>query len=93
MDMRIAFILALGLAAVGTALPAYAAEGHSTRTTKDPSTAAIETSRSRASQDRRTNCTPYNGPFGYYGNPWCEGGYFWTEDRPLNWDGRYYRDR
>jgi hypothetical protein len=20
------------------------------------------------------NCTPYNGPFGYYGNPWCQTG-------------------
>ncbi len=21
------------------------------------------------------DCTPYNGPDGYYGNPWCEGGF------------------
>jgi hypothetical protein len=26
-----------------------------------------------ASADTR-NCTPYNGPFGYYGNPWCQTG-------------------
>lgn len=28
------------------------------------------------------DCTPYNGPFGYYGNPWCEGGYKYAEDYP-----------
>lgn len=26
------------------------------------------------------DCTPYNGPFGYYGNPWCDGGYKFAED-------------
>jgi hypothetical protein len=29
----------------------------------------------------RRDCRPYNGPFGYYGNPWCEGGWKYTEDR------------
>ncbi|MGE0022213.1 MAG: hypothetical protein AB7S70_01105 [Hyphomicrobium sp.] len=28
------------------------------------------------------DCTPVNGPFGYYGNPWCDGGYKYAED----WD-------
>lgn len=28
------------------------------------------------------DCTPYNGPFGYYGNPWCDGGYKYAEDYP-----------
>ncbi|WP_072395620.1 hypothetical protein [Hyphomicrobium sp. CS1GBMeth3] len=28
------------------------------------------------------DCTPYNGPFGYYGNPWCDGGYKFAEDYP-----------
>lgn len=27
------------------------------------------------------DCKPFNGPYGYYGNPWCERGYKWTEDR------------
>jgi hypothetical protein len=26
------------------------------------------------------DCTPFNGPFGYYGNPWCDGGYKYAED-------------
>ena len=30
---------------------------------------------------KRRDCRPYNGPFGYYGNPWCEGGFKFTEDR------------
>jgi hypothetical protein len=29
----------------------------------------------------RRDCRPYNGPYGYYGNPWCEGGWKYTEDR------------
>jgi len=29
---------------------------------------------------RRDDCRPYNGPFGYYGNPWCDGGYKFAED-------------
>lgn len=28
------------------------------------------------------DCKPYNGPFGYYGNPWCDGGYKYAEDYP-----------
>jgi len=26
------------------------------------------------------DCTPVNGPMGYYGNPWCDGGYKFAED-------------
>jgi len=26
------------------------------------------------------DCHPFNGPFGYYGNPWCDGGYKFAED-------------
>lgn len=28
------------------------------------------------------DCRPINGPFGYYGNPWCDGGYKYAEDYP-----------
>lgn len=33
-------------------------------------------------RDRETvrDCRPFNGPFGYYGNPWCDGGYKYAED-------------
>lgn len=26
------------------------------------------------------DCKPYNGPHGYYGNPWCENGWKYAED-------------
>jgi hypothetical protein len=26
------------------------------------------------------DCAPINGPYGYYGNPWCDGGYKYAED-------------
>lgn len=36
--------------------------------------------------DRETiadpNCRPFNGPSGYNGNPWCDGGYKYAEDYP-----------
>ena len=35
------------------------------------------------------DCKPYNGPFGYYGNPWCEGGWKSAEDYPPG-TGPYY---
>ncbi|MCC7253818.1 hypothetical protein [Hyphomicrobium sp.] len=28
------------------------------------------------------DCTPVNGPYGYYGNPWCDDGYKQAEDYP-----------
>ncbi|HRN84553.1 MAG TPA: hypothetical protein PK857_07010 [Hyphomicrobium sp.] len=28
----------------------------------------------------RDDCKPYNGPFGYYGNPWCENGWKYADD-------------
>jgi hypothetical protein len=28
------------------------------------------------------DCRPYNGPHGYYGNPWCDGGFKSAEDYP-----------
>jgi hypothetical protein len=31
------------------------------------------------------DCRPFNGPIGYYGNPWCEGGWLSSEDRPPHW--------
>lgn len=42
------------------------------------------------------DCTPYAGPYGYYGNPWCEGGFTrlgqgWEIDLTPYVDGRAYR--
>jgi hypothetical protein len=28
------------------------------------------------------DCRPYNGPSGYQGNPWCDGGWKYAEDYP-----------
>lgn len=30
---------------------------------------------------RLRDCKPFNGPYGYYGNPWCERGWKYAEDR------------
>lgn len=36
--------------------------------------------RDRAPVER--DCRPYNGPSGYEGNPWCDGGWKYAEDYP-----------
>lgn len=39
----------------------------------------------RQGEDRamvRDDCRPYNGPSGYEGNPWCDGGWKYAEDYP-----------
>jgi hypothetical protein len=28
------------------------------------------------------DCRPFNGPSGYEGNPWCDGGWKYAEDYP-----------
>lgn len=45
-------------------------------------------------------CKPYNGPYGYYGNPYCEGGFNrygkaggYEIDLTRYFDERYYTDR
>lgn len=49
--------------------------------------AAPDDAHARSSKTKRAykeqpvrDCTPYNGPFGYYGNPWCDGGWKFAED-------------
>ena len=37
----------------------------------------------------REYCRPYNGPYGYYGNPWCDGGWKYAEDYPPG-SGQYF---
>jgi hypothetical protein len=53
-------------------------------------------------RQRRTSdyCKPYNGPYGYYGNPYCEGGLDrdgkaggYEIDLTRFFDERYYSDR
>ena len=48
--------------------------------------AAPHTADAGPRKERRTerlverDCKPVNGPFGYYGNPWCDGGFKQAED-------------
>lgn len=51
---------------------------------------------------RRTSdyCRPYNGPYGYYGNPYCEGGFSrygeaggYEIDLTPYFDNHYWRER
>jgi hypothetical protein len=64
---------ALGVAAaLATTAPSSAA-GAMTVPSAQASDAVVISAgwRHRRSSDR---CRPYNGPYGYYGNPYCEGG-------------------
>lgn len=39
----------------------------------------------KRAKDRTTverDCRPFNGPSGYEGNPWCDGGWKFAEDYP-----------
>ena len=59
---------AVGVNALG-AIPVDADAGSRKQPHRDRNRAAIE-----------RDCTPYNGPYGYYGNPWCDGGWKMAED-------------
>jgi hypothetical protein len=56
--------------------------------------------RDRSAQYSSDYCKPYNGPYGYYGNPYCEGGIDrdgkaggYEIDLTRFFDDRYYADR
>lgn len=62
-----------------------------------PASAGWEGTRSTKYSD---DCRPYNGPHGYYGNPYCEGGFTrsgksgkYEIDLTRFFDERYYTDR
>lgn len=57
----------LVLAATAAATPAIAVAGEKRATAK---------SSDRVARD----CTPINGRYGYYGNPWCDTGSYRQED-------------
>jgi hypothetical protein len=60
-------IAAATLVAAGLSAPHDAAAGKKTKRTDHDGYAVRD-------------CKPINGPYGYYGNPWCDGGYKNTED-------------
>lgn len=56
--------------------------------------------RGRSAQYSSDYCKPYSGPYGYYGNPYCEGGFDrdgkaggYEIDLTRFFDERYYTDR
>lgn len=59
--------------ALGAALPAISpsAAAMSLPQGLDPPAGAVLTVQQRQEPPRR-DCTPYNGPFGFYGNVWCQ---------------------
>lgn len=56
---------AIGLTALTVSHDAEARSGKSKRVHKE---AAVR------------DCKPFNGPHGYYGNPWCENGWKYADD-------------
>ncbi len=53
----------------------------------------------RDGREASGDCKPYNGPYGYYGNPYCEGGFNrygrsggYEIDLTRYFDSRYYAD-
>lgn len=68
--MRLAALCAL---LTGAVLPATAPAAHAASipaAIKRPADATIAIAGRRYAQER--DCTPYNGPFGFYGNIWCQ---------------------
>lgn len=54
-----------------------------------PLDADAQNKKPRRDREVARDCTPYNGPFGYYGNPWCDGGYKFAEDYPPGTGGYF----
>jgi hypothetical protein len=68
--MRLAVLCALLAGAMlPTAIPAAHAASVPAGFTR-PADATIKIAGRRYTQER--DCTPYNGPFGFYGNIWCQ---------------------
>jgi hypothetical protein len=62
--------LLLSIAALGFAAVAFA-----------PADALAQDKRKQLRERQAVeDCKPYNGPHGYYGNPWCDGGFKYAED-------------
>lgn len=67
--MRRSIAAALALAALPTiAPPANAANVPAPMARPDNVVSAVQEKQYRPQRD----CTPYNGPFGFYGNIWCQ---------------------
>ena len=65
--MRSVLLVILAIAAVAAVCPAIAFAGEKHAKPIAPATVARD-------------CTPINGRYGYYGNPWCDTGSYRQED-------------
>ncbi len=49
--------------------------GRAGRTVQRNKIKAAPSHSSNSGNSNGRDCTPYAGPYGYYGNPWCDGGF------------------
>ncbi len=61
---------AIGLAAMAVITAPSARAFTVTPTVAPPTTVVLSAGKKQARQGR--DCTPYNGPYGFYGNVWCQ---------------------
>jgi hypothetical protein len=80
MHLKLAFAAAL-VAAMPVAAEAAPATPSLAESATQPAELLVRTGGPYRRYLRARDCKPYNGPWGYYGNPWCEGGWKYTEDR------------
>ena len=81
MDIRVACAAAIFVLAGATG--AHAAPPVVPEPGIGRATLAVPAGDARVRREKRhDDCRPYNGPFGYYGNPWCDGGFKYQEDFP-----------
>lgn len=103
--------MALKAALLGTAFgvlaayPASAAPMTSLQSGEVGAKRLVEPAGYSGRRSYRRDCAPYNGPFGYYGNPWCEDGFSrygeaggyeidltpYLDGTHRRWDRRHYR--
>jgi uncharacterized protein with FMN-binding domain len=62
-------VLSFAVLVLATALLASVAQAHAASARKPVRAVAM-----------KRDCTPINGRFGYYGNPWCDTGSYRIED-------------
>jgi hypothetical protein len=93
MILRLISILALTVAFSGGSSMAIAGSKQVDRSAANDFGYVNKSKRTAPRYHMPRDCTPYNGPYGYYGNPYCEGGFLRSEDRPPHWYGTNQRYR
>lgn len=98
MKLKIALALgALALAPSGAAMAAPISGGPVANAAASSGAGLVTDVRYAGRRYAYRDCTPYNGPYGYYGNPYCEGGFNrygraggYEIDLTPYFDGSYY---